>query len=129
MADFGDWYRSVPEITRYWFTGTTVLPLLGRFGLFSPYYMLLEWHLFFYKFQYSKAPKRNGGMWRTLGSHPTGCSVNLTEVGELLPVKQRDPRPPSLPPHYVPFVGTVNAEAGLLETNVLLEFVTLSEYT
>ncbi|VDM42646.1 unnamed protein product [Toxocara canis] len=51
MADFGDWYRSVPEITRYWFTGTTVLPLLGRFGLFSPYYMLLEWHLFFYKFQ------------------------------------------------------------------------------
>lgn len=51
MADFGDWYRSVPEITRYWFTGTTVMPLLGRFGLFSPYYMLLEWHLFFYKFQ------------------------------------------------------------------------------
>uniref|UniRef100_A0A914ZPE4 Derlin n=1 Tax=Parascaris univalens TaxID=6257 RepID=A0A914ZPE4_PARUN len=46
-----DWYRSVPEITRYWFTGTTVMPLLGRFGLFSPYYMLLEWHLFFYKFQ------------------------------------------------------------------------------
>lgn len=51
MSEFGDWYRSIPEITKYWFTGSTVLPLLGRIGFLSAYYMLLEWNLFFYKFQ------------------------------------------------------------------------------
>lgn len=51
MSEFSDWYFGVPEITRYWFTGSVVLPLLGRFGVFSPYLMLLEWNLFFHKFQ------------------------------------------------------------------------------
>lgn len=51
MGDFGEWYRSIPLITRYWFTASTVIPLLGRFGFFSPYLMLLDWELFFYKFQ------------------------------------------------------------------------------
>uniref|UniRef100_A0A0R3RZ64 Derlin n=1 Tax=Elaeophora elaphi TaxID=1147741 RepID=A0A0R3RZ64_9BILA len=51
MSEFSDWYFGVPEITRYWFTGSVILPLLGRFGLFSPYLMLLEWNLFFHKFQ------------------------------------------------------------------------------
>ncbi|KAF7639659.1 Derlin [Meloidogyne graminicola] len=51
MGDFGEWYRSIPIITRYWFTGATVIPLMGRFGLFSPYLMLLDFELFFYKFQ------------------------------------------------------------------------------
>uniref|UniRef100_A0A914MLJ6 Derlin n=1 Tax=Meloidogyne incognita TaxID=6306 RepID=A0A914MLJ6_MELIC len=51
MGDFGEWYRSIPLITRYWFTGATVIPLMGRFGLFSPYLMLLDFELFFYKFQ------------------------------------------------------------------------------
>jgi len=51
MSDFGIWYRSIPQITRYWFTGATVIPLLGRFGFFSPYLMLLDWSLFFNKFQ------------------------------------------------------------------------------
>jgi derlin-1 len=50
MGDFTDWYRSIPEITRYWFTGATIVPLLGRLGLFSPYLMLLDWNLFFNKF-------------------------------------------------------------------------------
>uniref|UniRef100_A0A7E4VWS5 Derlin n=1 Tax=Panagrellus redivivus TaxID=6233 RepID=A0A7E4VWS5_PANRE len=51
MSDFSDWYKGIPEITRYWFTGSVVLPLLGRLGVFSPYIMLLDWNLFFYKFQ------------------------------------------------------------------------------
>uniref|UniRef100_A0A915E5L3 Derlin n=1 Tax=Ditylenchus dipsaci TaxID=166011 RepID=A0A915E5L3_9BILA len=51
MGDFSNWYNSIPLITRYWFTGATVIPLLGRLGLISPYLMLLEWELFFYKFQ------------------------------------------------------------------------------
>jgi len=49
--DFAVWYRSVPEISRYWFTATVVLPLLGRLGLFSPYWMVLEYTLFLKKFQ------------------------------------------------------------------------------
>lgn len=52
-SDLTDWYKSIPEMTRYWFTGCTVLPLLGRLGIFSPYTMLLDWNLFFSKFQVS----------------------------------------------------------------------------
>lgn len=33
--DIGLWYRNIPDITRYWFTGSIVLPLAGRFGLLS----------------------------------------------------------------------------------------------
>ncbi|KAL3122415.1 hypothetical protein niasHT_001450 [Heterodera trifolii] len=58
MGDFGEWYRSIPLITRYWFTGSTVIPLLGRLGLFHPYLMLLSWELFFYKLQ----------LWRPLSA-------------------------------------------------------------
>jgi len=32
-SDLAIWYRSVPEISRYWFTGSIILPLLGRVGL------------------------------------------------------------------------------------------------
>uniref|UniRef100_A0A914QY56 Derlin n=1 Tax=Panagrolaimus davidi TaxID=227884 RepID=A0A914QY56_9BILA len=51
MSDFSDWYKSIPEITRYWFTAAAVIPLLGRLGVFSPYSMLLDWTLFWSKFQ------------------------------------------------------------------------------
>ncbi len=51
MSDIQDWYRSIPQITRYWFTGTVVVPLAGRFGLFSPWWMVLEWTLLIHKFQ------------------------------------------------------------------------------
>lgn len=50
-SDLALWYRSVPEITRYWFTGSIVLPLLGRFGLLSPWWCVLEYTLFIKKFQ------------------------------------------------------------------------------
>jgi derlin-1 len=51
MSDFSDWYGSIPQITKYWFTTAVVFPLLGRFGLISPYLMYLDWELFFRKFQ------------------------------------------------------------------------------
>jgi len=50
-SDLAIWYRSVPEISRYWFTGSIVLPLLGRLGVLSPYWCVLEWTLFLKKFQ------------------------------------------------------------------------------
>ena len=31
--DFSDWYKSIPQITRYWFTGSVIVPLAARFGL------------------------------------------------------------------------------------------------
>lgn len=49
--DLAVWYRSVPQISRYWFTATIVLPLLGRLGLLSPWWMVLEYTLFVKKFQ------------------------------------------------------------------------------
>lgn len=54
MGDFTEWYNSVPLITRYWFTGATIIPLLGRIGIFGPYLMYLEWNLFVYKLQVKK---------------------------------------------------------------------------
>ncbi|KAI6208019.1 Derlin [Aphelenchoides besseyi] len=51
MSDFSDWYNSIPQVTKYWFTAATVVPLIGRFGLLSPATMYLDWDLFFYRFQ------------------------------------------------------------------------------
>ena len=49
--DLGDWYRSIPIITRYWFTGSVILPLIGKLGLVNPGSMILQFELIFYKFQ------------------------------------------------------------------------------
>ncbi|XP_003371291.1 putative derlin-1.1 [Trichinella spiralis] len=43
--DFSRWYRSVPEITRYWFSGTVVLPMLVRFRLLDSYWLFLDYDL------------------------------------------------------------------------------------
>lgn len=51
MGDFSDWYNSIPYFTKYWFTLSTVVPLLERLGIVNAYLMLLDWKLFFYKFQ------------------------------------------------------------------------------
>ena len=45
-SDFSDWYKNVPQITRYWFTGSVVLPLVARFGIISPYYLVLLFQQF-----------------------------------------------------------------------------------
>ncbi|KAF7708114.1 hypothetical protein HF521_017171 [Silurus meridionalis] len=37
--DIGDWFRSVPFITRYWFAGSILMPLIGKLGLISPAYL------------------------------------------------------------------------------------------
>lgn len=33
MSDIGDWFRSVPFITRYWFAASVAVPLIGKLGL------------------------------------------------------------------------------------------------
>lgn len=49
--DIGDWFRSIPLISRWWFMLSIIFPLLGRVGLLSPYYMILNFELVVYKFQ------------------------------------------------------------------------------
>lgn len=58
MSDFSDWYNGIPQITRYWFTAATVVPLLGRFGLISAASMYLDWELFAHRFQVSAFNER-----------------------------------------------------------------------
>lgn len=41
MSDLGEWFRSIPQFTRYWFAGSIIFPLLGRFGILNPYSLIL----------------------------------------------------------------------------------------
>lgn len=33
MSDIGDWFRSIPFITRSWFAASVAVPLIGKLGL------------------------------------------------------------------------------------------------
>lgn len=41
MAEIGEWFYSMPPITRHWFAASLAIPLLCRFNIFSPYSMIL----------------------------------------------------------------------------------------
>lgn len=49
--DIGDWYRNIPLVTKYWFTGSVILPLLGRFGLISVRSLMLDYDSLIHGFQ------------------------------------------------------------------------------
>lgn len=51
MSDIGSWFQSLPFFTRYWFALSIAIPLLGRFGLLSPSYLILEYSAFIRHFQ------------------------------------------------------------------------------
>lgn len=51
MSDLGDWFRSIPLITRYWFAGSIAVPLIGKLGLVSPVYLVLWPDAFINRFQ------------------------------------------------------------------------------
>ncbi|KAL1767836.1 derlin-1 [Sigmodon hispidus] len=51
MSDIGDWFRSIPAITRYWFAATVAVPLIGKLGVISPAYFFLWPEAFLYRFQ------------------------------------------------------------------------------
>lgn len=59
MSDIGDWFRSVPFLTRYWFAGSIIVPLIGKLGLISPAYLVLWPQEFFHKFQVSSSKHVN----------------------------------------------------------------------
>jgi derlin-1 len=49
--DLQDWFRSLPMLSRYWFGGTVLFTLLGRFGLLSARWLVLAWQPLFHSFQ------------------------------------------------------------------------------
>lgn len=49
--DIGDWYRGIPRITKYWFTGSVVVPIAARFGLLNTHWLILVFELVVYRFQ------------------------------------------------------------------------------
>lgn len=49
--DLSVWYRGIPIISKYWFTGAVILPLLSRLGVLSPWWLVLEFNLFVKNFQ------------------------------------------------------------------------------
>ncbi|GAA6102360.1 derlin-1 [Tachysurus ichikawai] len=51
MSDVGDWFKNIPFITRYWFAGSILVPLIGKLGLISPAHLVLWPEAFFHKFQ------------------------------------------------------------------------------
>ena len=51
-ADFSDWYKGIPQITRYWFSGSVIVPLIARFGIISPMSLILQFEPFLHKFHF-----------------------------------------------------------------------------
>ncbi|KAM6215279.1 derlin-1 isoform 1-T1 [Rhynchocyon petersi] len=56
MSDIGDWFRSIPAITRYWFAASVAVPFIGKLGLISPAYLFLWPEAFLYRFQLLMIP-------------------------------------------------------------------------
>ena len=50
-SDIQDWFKSLPIFTRYWFGGTIIFTLLGRFSLLNPRWLILGWDLFITRFE------------------------------------------------------------------------------
>ena len=42
-GDLQEWFKSLPIFTRYWFGGTVLFTLLGRFGILQPAWLVLIW--------------------------------------------------------------------------------------
>lgn len=58
-SEIADFFNSIPLITRYWFTTSLVLPLLGKIGLIKSVWMYLDWDLVISKFHVSFAIMSN----------------------------------------------------------------------
>ena len=50
-GDIQDWFKSLPLFTRYWFGGTILFTLLGRFGLLQPAWLVLYLEPLIHRFQ------------------------------------------------------------------------------
>jgi len=53
MSELTDWFKALPLFTRHWFGLTIALSLLGRFGILSPIYLILDYTSLFHSFHVS----------------------------------------------------------------------------
>uniref|UniRef100_A0A3Q3BH15 Derlin n=1 Tax=Kryptolebias marmoratus TaxID=37003 RepID=A0A3Q3BH15_KRYMA len=51
MSDIGEWFRSIPLITRYWFAASIAVPFIGKLGLIDFRNLMLFSELVFSRFQ------------------------------------------------------------------------------
>ena len=51
--DIADWFRSIPKITRWWFSLSVIIPLLARLGILNGYWLFLSFEHVVYHFQVS----------------------------------------------------------------------------
>ncbi|XP_033096363.1 derlin-1-like [Anneissia japonica] len=49
--DIGDWYRGIPQITRFWFSASVALPLMAKIGILNPIHLVLDYTLVVHRFQ------------------------------------------------------------------------------
>ena len=77
-GDIQDWFKSLPLFTRYWFGGTILFTLLGRFGLLQPAWLVLYLEPLIHRFQVSMLqfmiiaycyPGKNDILFRMLQLH------------------------------------------------------------
>lgn len=54
MTDISDWYKNIPQFTRYWLSATLGISLLGRFGILQGQWLVLVFELVYTKFHVSK---------------------------------------------------------------------------
>lgn len=55
MSDVRDWFNSLPIFTRYWLLLTACLSLIGRFGIITPYTLILIYDRFIHNFEIWRA--------------------------------------------------------------------------
>lgn len=51
--ELGVWFRSIPIITKWWFSLSIIFPLLGRLGLINGIYLILDYYSIIHRFQVS----------------------------------------------------------------------------
>lgn len=107
MDDVGGWFKSLPIFTRYWFGGTVALSLIARFGLISPYYLILHYEETFSNYQVTD-DGRKAKLFVSLISVFNWCFINFdfldmafSHVPILLPDKPANGVP--LPNQFVLF--------------------------
>lgn len=84
MSDIGDWFRSIPAITRYWFAATVAVPLIGKLGLISPAYFVLWPEAFLYRFQVLTGDQESGDYRSQAGRRRQSVDSQVTSARCLL---------------------------------------------
>jgi len=77
--ELGTWFRSIPIVTRWWFSLSIVFPLLGRLGLINGmYYFILHYESIVYRFQVRIKDSKNSSNYVKLSGRRTGvfCTEN-----------------------------------------------------